>query len=251
MKKSALLILVLGAILPARASLIAFYPLNGDATDSSGNGNNGTPTNVSFVAGYELQAASFNGSDSSIAIPVNINPTVMPNLTMGAWANTNTVAAIQTVLSHDDGGFDRDLNIDTRGGGVVAWSAFTGSTVLGGSAVAADTWTFVAVRYQASGSGSITLFVDGNSYSTTGAPGTGFNTTLIGSNPGFGEYFSGLIDNAFIFDQALTDQQIASIRAGGADAILALGAEGSLIPEPSTFLLAGAALAALAAMRRR
>jgi len=40
--------------------LIARYPLNGDANDVSGNGHDGTPTNVSYVAGKLGLAASFN-----------------------------------------------------------------------------------------------------------------------------------------------------------------------------------------------
>ena len=54
--------------------------------------------------------------------------------------------------------------------------------------------------------------------------GPGQDKLFIGAGPGAspltGEYFDGLIDNVFIFGDVLTDQQLAYIRAGGAQAIL-------------------------------
>ncbi len=44
-------------------------------------------------------------------------------------------------------------------------------------------------------------------------------------NPTFGEYFFGIIDNVFVFSGALTDAQIANIRAGGSN-----GAQGEKGP---------------------
>ena len=47
-------------------ALVAYYPLNGDANDYSGNELNGTPTNVSWVDGKVGQAGEFTGSNSWI-----------------------------------------------------------------------------------------------------------------------------------------------------------------------------------------
>ena len=45
--------------------LVAYYPFDANATDMSGNGNHGTPTNnVSFVNGLNGQAAKFHGVDN-------------------------------------------------------------------------------------------------------------------------------------------------------------------------------------------
>ena len=43
-----------------------YWKLDGNSLDSSGLGNNGTDTAISYVAGREWQAASFNGSSSKI-----------------------------------------------------------------------------------------------------------------------------------------------------------------------------------------
>jgi hypothetical protein len=45
-------------------ALIAHWPLNGNTNDVSGNGYDGTPTNITYVAGKIGQAASFNGTNS-------------------------------------------------------------------------------------------------------------------------------------------------------------------------------------------
>lgn len=42
-----------------------YWRLNGDANDSSGNGYNGTVSNISYVSGIQNEAASFNGSTTT------------------------------------------------------------------------------------------------------------------------------------------------------------------------------------------
>jgi len=67
--------------------LVGWWPFNGNVNDESGNGNNGTPTNISFSQdrfGNNSSAANFpNGnSDAEIIIGNQINPTVF---TISAW----------------------------------------------------------------------------------------------------------------------------------------------------------------------
>ena len=71
----------------------------------------------------------------------------------------------------------------------------------------ANTWTFVAVRYNQS-TGSIILDVQplgqgDSSFTATGTEGLGVTTgTTIGRNPNFDTPFDGLIDNVFFYSQA-------------------------------------------------
>jgi len=51
-------------------SLVAYFPLNGNANDSSGKGNNGTLTGVCFCTGRQGLAAQFT-STSYINVPDN------------------------------------------------------------------------------------------------------------------------------------------------------------------------------------
>lgn len=63
------------------ATTKGLYHLNGNSTDSSGNGNNWTDTNVSYVAGKFWQCASFNGSSSYITTSSAV-------ITWNVWAWT-------------------------------------------------------------------------------------------------------------------------------------------------------------------
>ena len=74
----------------AGAGLVAYFPFEGDIVDHSGNGNNGTNHNATFVAGYSGQGLSFDGVDDYVSAPININPDVMPQMTMIAWARSNS-----------------------------------------------------------------------------------------------------------------------------------------------------------------
>jgi hypothetical protein len=76
-------------------------------------------------------------------------------------------------------------------------------------------------------------------FTKTGATlGLGRDKLLIGFRPGTSSFpidtfFAGAIDNVFIFGDALTDEQLAFIRSGGAQAIM------TAVPriDPSIFLL--------------
>jgi hypothetical protein len=202
--------------------LVAFYPFDGNARDLSGNARHGTVFGAPLVVshGYEGQAYSFNGAGDYITVPVNINPGKLPKLTMGCWARTAAATPPnQAVLSHDNGGFGRALGTDFRGGGI-GWSAFCGSgSVLGAVPAVQGAWTFMAVTYDQQAQ-TVKLQVDDMVLTKTGVSlGQGLDQLVIGASPAFNVFFKGVIDNVFIFGDVLTDQQLAYIRSGGAQAI--------------------------------
>jgi len=149
---------------------------------------------------------------------------------MGAWVNSDTTnpgpRPARMAISHDNGGFDRSLGFDTRGGGGLPpdWMSFKGSGVgSSGVDVVVDTWVFLAAVYDQA-SGSLRLYVNDQEFSTVSSFGGGFASTRIGSNPGFGEFFDGRIDEVFFFNEALSKDEIDQIRING-------------VPEPTSFLL--------------
>lgn len=231
----------------AFGQLIAYYSFNdGTANDTSGNGFNATYNGATITSsGYSGGAFAFNGTSSSyIQInSLNINSSSYPTLTMGAWVSTNEVGSIiRQVISHDDGGFDRSLGLDSRGG-LNGWSTFVGAGVLAGQTATVGTWTFVAVAYNQT-AGTAMLYINGTTYAYNSAyDAGGWSYTRIGSNPSFTEYFNGTIDEVFFFSSALTASQLDNIRLNGVMAA---------VPEPSTTtVLLGLVAIGCAALRLR
>ncbi len=201
------------------AGLLAMYTFEGDARDVTGSGRDGTVSGASIDAGYEGNGFRFDGINDFIDIPVNINASLHPRLTMGAWVKVDNATPIRQVLSQTDGCFDRSFGIDSRGGDS-GWSAFSGTgEVLGAQPVVVGQWTFIAAVYDQNAS-LVTFYVDDKKLTEAGTLTDGFSTVRIGSSPIFGEFLAGTVDNVFFFADALTETQINSIRTGGAGAVL-------------------------------
>ena len=67
-------------------ALKAYYPLNGNSTDYSGNRNTGTDTAITYPQGKFGQAAKFNGTTSNIANTFFQNPTLYDSgLSISCW----------------------------------------------------------------------------------------------------------------------------------------------------------------------
>jgi serine/threonine protein kinase len=209
---------------PLAAELVAFYDFDdGRATDRSGHGHHGTfsvdpPT---FTRqGREKGALSFDAQRKThVLLPINIDPSQMPQVTMGGWFRANSSASNATLMSHDDGGFDRHLGIDRRGAPGFRWSTFRGRGVLGGDPVAAGRWTFVVMRHDQK-TGKLVLDVDGHRISDRGSYGAGRSQLFIGKHPKYTGHFDGAMDNLFVYKGFLTDAKIDDIRARGSEAIL-------------------------------
>jgi hypothetical protein len=86
-------------------SLIAWYKLDklngsGLVPDCSGNGLDGTPTDVSFVAGKIGQAAEFNGSSSLIDCGTGISLIGLGPYSGFAWIYLNEFASYKGIFSN-------------------------------------------------------------------------------------------------------------------------------------------------------
>jgi hypothetical protein len=202
------------------SGLAAFYSFDQNA-------GNGTVAGATHRAtgGYQGGGYYFDGQGAYITLPVDVNPSKMAQATMGAWARTESVTSVRRaqVLSHDNGAFDRSIGLEPNVDGRHRFSSFIGAGgagVLTGSAANLSRWVFVAAVYDA---GTVTLYVDGAQYSTTGTPGAGVSSLRVGGNPAgsiSGEPFHGSIDNVFVYNRALSATEIEAIRTGGACAIV-------------------------------
>jgi len=201
-----------------RGFIVAYYPFSGNAYDAIWNGHHGTVYGAALTAdrfGKPNNAYYFDGIDDYIYAPVNINPDVMPKMTMTAWVKANDVAApIRQVISSDNGGFDRTVGIIRRSG-VYRWSAFSGSGgTLDACPFVPGEWEFLAVVYDQNAQ-TVKLYVNGDVYQENGVLRLGHEYFSIGANPSYGEYFSGVIDDVRIYNQALSDADIQDLYIKG------------------------------------
>ncbi len=218
-----LLLLLIGQ--SAQAELVGFYHFNDQTVnDSSGNNNHGSlsanaPTFT--TDGFNGGGIDFNGDFSSfLTLPVNISPSSNNVITMGGWFNVNTLAGVTGLMSQDDCCYDRSLGIDTRGGGGLTWSAFTGGGVLGSTQVILNEWTFLAMRHDQA-TGDFTLDVNGVRYLQSNVSySDGTSNVFIGRNATYDLPFDGQVDNVFIYDHALTDDELDVIRTQGESAFV-------------------------------
>lgn len=198
-------------------TLLAYYTFEGNVLDASGNGYDGTVGGAeAYGTGHSGQAFSFNGA-TYISTTLDIDVSVQPQLTMGAWIYPIGIFDGQ-ILTHDDQGFDRSLLYSSAYLNPPALIAYDGRD--GGSTwftVPAGTgWQFVAVVYDQDKQ-TVTLYVDGNAVTKEGQIlGPSVNKFRMGNNESNGmEFFNGLVDDVFVVSGALSIAELDQIRLNG------------------------------------
>lgn len=229
-------------------NVIGWWPLNGDARDYSGSGNNGTiygnlkfilsPTNTNPSSGNAtgILAATFNGLNSYISTaPPGLGST---GFSATAWVYLKGGATdpglncetgiVSNWPNNPNNGFQ--LNAYTCQGGIAYIQGCCNSGNLapfppgiisysGGHSLPFGTWEFVAITYNAS-SGLATSYLNSGYASKT------INTGLIFSNPSSQlflgvngwetvENLNGSVANVQIYNSSLSATQIQAIYAEG------------------------------------
>jgi len=223
----------------AAEMLLAHVVFDGEAVDTVSGAASDTLNVVPTEGrdGAPEMAMSFNG-DGWVRIDQDINPAVMPQVTLAAWVKPHDGAPIQTIVSHDNGGFDRSLVIDRRGDGV-GWSVFTGNGVLGALPLTPGEWTFVAGVWDQT-AGTVRLHVDDAILQAEQVTtGDGHAFVHIGHNPSYGEGLRGSIQEVWVFDGALSTEDLQALRERGPTRAGPVESAGD--PDPAD--LAAAALA--------
>ena len=191
------------------------WAANGDASDAIGSAHGTLGGTTAFAGGVAGQAFTFDAQESSIiALPVDINPAALPQMTVGMWVKLRTRANDQGwVFGHDDGGYDRSLNLH---------DARYGYGVAGGTGVephysplqlSLNEWHFVAAVYDRD-QATATYYADGAWQTVYANPGSAHPTTTLGGLAQFmGHTVNGLVDEVVLFDRALTPQELDQLRS--------------------------------------
>lgn len=240
MKKTIFIILVITAMInKGQTGLLASYPFNGNANDTSGNGHNGTVVNAVLTAdrfGNANNAYYFNGTNAYIDLgqgftysshsvvgwfncynyptPVSFKGAIISKLHLNDFPFKNNELAIRNT---------KDLETATGSG--ITWDGVATSDSMN-----LNTWTFFAYSYNATDN-EIKIYI--NAVCTDSSTISGYSDVdtaeiFIGARPQINNstdfFFDGAIDDINIYDIVVSQAQV--------DSLFYLGNPTSSIKEP-------------------
>lgn len=210
---------MLGQYLGAGSGITkGLYHFEGSSLDSSGNGNNGTDTDISYGLQYGRfgQGASFNGSTSKIILPTGVNTAISnsnftiifyinPAVTISGsvykvflWGSSDTSYMIRVYYYNEQAYFG-----SIQG---VTWNSLTYTTTF-----SANQWYQIGVTYNISNKAK-KLYINGALVGqNTGNTLTTINQLQVGgldsytSSP---DPFNGSMDELFFENTAWSAQQV-------------------------------------------
>lgn len=209
-------------------SLVGYWKLDGDATDASGNGLNGTATSVSWVSAIINQGASFSGS-ANVDLTGNAalktqQMSVAGWFKWGAFTTDNRAASdwhqsasLDRWLVYDNGTGVVDGYMNTAANGVT----FSQKGPVSFGTLSTGTWYHLALTYDGSiiksyrnGANIGTLDTSASS-GTTLRVGTG-STLRLGKQAETGPGSSLIIDEFGYWSAALSGAQVSALYNSGA-----------------------------------
>ncbi|MGN6816666.1 MAG: LamG-like jellyroll fold domain-containing protein, partial [Solirubrobacterales bacterium] len=204
-------LLLTSASVSAPSGLVAAYAFDeGTGTtvsDASGNGNTGTVSGTTWSSSGKFGSAlSFNGSSSRVTIPNSSSLQLSSGMTLEAWVNPTTVSsAWRDVIEKGNDNYFLMGTTDhssAAGGGAIIGGSY--GQVFTTSPLPANSWSFLALTYDGA---TVRLYLNGTQVSSvahTGAITSSTNALTLGSDPFYGQFFNGLIDNLRIYNSALS-----------------------------------------------
>jgi hypothetical protein len=190
--------------------LVGYYKMDGDFTDSSGQGNNGTANGGVATAGGKLgQAGVFDGVDDAVEI-ADDNSLDVSQVTLSAWVNPTQLPGSdsgiigKTVASAGDTTYGMTFHSN---GKVYAYINGGGNSARS-SPLTLNTWTHVVETYDGK---TIKLYFNGKLVSSKAFVSTLNITTFpikIGKST---SYFPGAIDDVGIYNRPLSASEIRSL----------------------------------------
>lgn len=184
--------------------------------DTSGNGNTGTASGTTIVAGKVGMARSFGASDY-VSVPNNINLNHAGSYTITAWVYFNTLISYQAVVIKSDWPTGPvQLQLQTNNGGCGSNSLYsyagggTGNPVCSaGNVLSTGTWTHIAVVQKYVGTNeNVTFYVNGSPASGGIMSGQTGNAS---SSLSFGGNGSESLDDIRVYNRALSATEIQQL----------------------------------------
>ncbi len=198
---------------------VAHYRFDGNAQDSSGNGNHGTANGgTSYTVGkVGSQAISFNGVNAYVDIPV----ATRTSFSILFWARTTDTGATggwfdgKGFVDGDVPGATTDFGTALVGGKFGFGVGNPNTTITSSTSVNDGQWHLLAVT-RSSASGAMNLYVDGQLEATaTGPTGTRAAPTFLRigaiASGGGTKFLNGTMDDVRLYDYVLSSGEIAAL----------------------------------------
>jgi hypothetical protein len=198
-------------VIKPQTGLIAYYKLDGNALDSSGNGNHGTATNVGYSVDGKVpvtQVTEFDGVTGKIDIPNSVNYPSGSLFSIESWFYPSAFTSGKThAIIRRNGHY---LIQVTSSGALVGYTYLNGvyqsiSSSIG--SVIINKWNHLVCNYDGV---NLKIYVNGvllGSSSLTGAGSSLQNSITIGYY-GSTEFAHGKIGLTRLWSKALTQQEI-------------------------------------------
>ena len=213
------------------SGLVAYYPFNGNAGDSSGNGNHGTVFGATLSAdrfGKPNSAYSFNGNSNYINTAQSSSLSISGEITMVAWVyDYGALGSYHTILNkrlvgnwsygiaysftYGPGGSPTEVN-KIFSGRRVNNSSWQVGYRYSNDPISFNKWQCIIVTIQ---NDIVTFYIDGknagyNIYGNTySIPMVDQPVGLtIGNNASAGEWMYGIIDDIRIYNRVLNTNEI-------------------------------------------
>ncbi|NTW33158.1 MAG: hypothetical protein HGB12_11120, partial [Bacteroidetes bacterium] len=188
--------------------LVGLWHLNGNSTDSSGNSNNGTNTNITYGTGKFGQGANFNGSSSKINCGTGITINGNSCFTFSLWAKVNAFQS-QDFFSYNING-TYDIKIQPYPGHVYFqrddyYVDYTGFSDVTNFHLFTMTYDGTYIKAYIDGSQV------GSQVSSTGSYTASNKTFYIGARTDNSMYFNGIIDEVRLYNRALSVTEIQAL----------------------------------------
>ena len=209
-----------GSCVPTGTSPVAFWTFDGDTTDSSGNGNDGTLFGPTFVNGVSGSALNFDGINDYVRVEDDITLDLTDEFTFAAWIHPRTFGE-----GSSPNGYGRIINKAATGGyslyirnnsaqdqlaSLINGSVYASSF----DAIQLGVWQYVTVTFDSNlGSNQVEFFVDSAPAGTANRnqpTQTNNNRVFIGNRAATDRTFDGIIDDVKIWNRPLTPVEISA-----------------------------------------
>ncbi len=189
----------------------------GEVRDSSGNGLNGNALNGARPLPAKVcNGATLDGSSQYLEVPDNPLLNITEELTITTWIRPYTIPAsgLKSIVSKD---WNYEFHINSAGQIYWWWNDAGGGVhtlTTSGTPLNAGFWYHVAIVYSRSGAFQ-RIYINGVERAASSRNEVLRTTTdplQIGADQGFaGREFDGQIDEVYIYDAALTPEQINAV----------------------------------------